>query len=140
MKRYAAAITIQAAPDTVWEILTDAAGYPRWDKTMNRIEGRLALGEIVKFHTKLSDRAFPVRVTECRKAEKLVLTGGMPLGLFRSERTHSLMAAGDGQTRFATEEVFSGPMLPIFGRTIPDLTENFQGFVVALKQAAEEAI
>lgn len=137
MKRYAAAITIQAAPETVWAILTDAARYPHWDKTMDRIEGRLAPGETVTFHTKISDRAFPVKVTEYRKAEKLVLTGGMPLGMFRSQRTHTLMAAGDGQTRFTTEEVFSGPLLPIVGKSIPDLTENFQGFVVALKQAAE---
>lgn len=140
MKRYAAAITIQAPPEVVWGILTDAAGYPRWDKTMNRIEGRLALGETVTFHTKISDQAFSVRVTEYRQAEKLVLTGGLPLGLFRSQRTHILMPAGDGQTRFTTEEFFSGPMLPIFGRSIPDLTENFQGFVVALKQAAEKGI
>ncbi len=140
MRRYAAAITIQAAPEAVWAILTDAAGYPRWDKTMNRIEGRLAPGESVKFYTKLSDQAFPVRVTEYRPAEKVVLTGGMPMGLFRSQRTHTLTAVGAGQTRFTTEEVFSGPLLPIFGRTIPDLTENFQGFVAALKQAVEEGI
>ena len=140
MKRYAAAITIQAAPEVVWKILTDAAGYPRWDKTMNRIEGRLASGDKVTFHTRLSDQAFPVRVTEFRPMEKLVLTGGMPLGLFRSERTHRLAAVGDGQTRFTTEEIFSGLLLPIFGKNIPDLTENFQGFVVALKQAAEQGI
>lgn len=138
MKRYAAAITIEAAPEVVWKILTDAAGYPRWDKTMDRIEGRLASGEMVKFYTHLSDQAFPVRVTEFRPMEKLMFTGGMPLGLFKSQRTHLLTTVGDGQTRFTTEEVFSGLLLPIFGRNIPDLTENFQTFVRALKQAAEK--
>jgi hypothetical protein len=38
---------------------------------------------------------------------------------------------------FHTEEIFSGLLLPIFGRNLPDLTENFQGFVAALKAEAE---
>jgi uncharacterized protein YndB with AHSA1/START domain len=137
MRKYSASTTIQAPPEAVWQILTDAAGYPSWDKTMERIEGRLALGQTVKFYTKLSPRAFPVRVTAFEPGRKLVLTGGMPLGLFKSERTHTLTPGPDGQTRYTTEEVFSGLLLPIFGRTIPDLTENFQGFAAALKARAE---
>ncbi len=67
----------------------------------------------------------------------MVLTGGMPLGLFKSERTHQLTPAEDGKTTFDTTEIFSGLLLPIFGKNIPDLTENFQGFVAALKKQAE---
>ena len=61
----------------------------------------------------------------------------MPLGLFKSERTHTLSENGDGSTGFRTEEVFSGPLLPVFGRSLPDLTENFRNFVAALKKKAE---
>jgi hypothetical protein len=68
----------------------------------------------------------------------MVLTGGMPLGLFKSERTHTLTPMDDGRTTFHTEEIFSGLLLPIFGRNLPDLTENFQGFAAALKQEAEK--
>jgi hypothetical protein len=67
----------------------------------------------------------------------MVLTGGMPLGLFKSERTHTLAPGQAGQTTFRTEEVFSGLLLPVFGRTIPDLTDNFRGFAAALKERAE---
>jgi hypothetical protein len=137
MRKYSASTTIQAPPETVWKILTDAAGYPSWDKTMERIEGTLAAGETVKFYTKLSPQAFPVKVTAFEPGRKLVLTGGVPLGLFKSERTHTLTIGPDGQTQFTTEEVFSGLLLPIVGRTIPDLTENFQGFAAALKARAE---
>ncbi len=138
MRRYTASALIHAAPEKVWTILTDAAGYPRWDKTMNRIEGRLALGETVKFFTRLSERAFPVQVTVFDPARRLALTGGLPLGLFKSERTHTLAPAPGGHTAFTTEEIFSGPLLPVFGRSIPDLTENFQGFVLALKAESEK--
>jgi len=137
MRHYRATTTIRAAPEVIWKILTDAAGYPRWDKTMDRIEGRLAPGETVKFYTKLSPQAFPVKVTAFEPGQRLVLTGGMPLGLFRSQRTYTLAPAAGGQTQFTTEETFSGMLLPVFGRTIPDLTENFQGFVAALKREAE---
>jgi len=137
MKKYSAAISIQASPEAIWTILTDAAGYPRWDKTMERIGGQLALGETVKFQTRLSAQAFPVKVTAFEPGRRMVLTGGLPFGLFKSERTHALTPGPAGQTTFHTEEVFSGLLLPLFGRNIPDLSENFQGFVAALKQAAE---
>lgn len=137
MKRYRASTTINASRDVIWKILTDASGYPNWDVTMDHIEGKLSLGETVKFFTKLSPNAFPVKVTAFEPGTKLVLTGGMPLGLFKSERTHTLTPADTGKTLFMTEEVFSGLLLPLFGKNIPDLTENFQGFVAALKKQAE---
>ena len=139
MRQYSASTTIHASPEVIWKILTDASGYPEWDMAMDHIEGKLAPGETVKFFTKLSPQAFPVRVTAFEPDRKLVLTGGMPLGLFKSERTHTLTPGRDGQTTFRTEEIFSGLLLPVFGRTIPDLTENFRAFAAALKARAEKS-
>lgn len=137
MKIYSATTTIHAPTETVWKILTDTKSYPAWDLSMDHIEGNLALGETVKFFTKLSAQAFPVKVTVFEPNRKLVLTGGMPFGLFKSERTHMLTANKDGSITFKTEEVFSGLLLPVFGKNIPDLTENFKNFVAALKKRAE---
>jgi uncharacterized protein YndB with AHSA1/START domain len=119
MKTYTATATINASPETIWEILIDAGGYPAWDLSMDHIEGKLALGETVKFFTKLSTQAFPVKVTTFEPNSRLVLTGGMPLGLFKSERTHTLTANPDGTATFKTEEIFSGVLLPVFGKTSP---------------------
>ena len=138
MKSYRASTTINASRDVVWKILTDASGYPNWDMTMDHIEGKLSLGETVKFYTKLSPNAFPVKVTTFEHGTKVVLTGGMPLGLFKSERMHTLTTADTGKTLFTTEEVFSGLLVPLFAKNIPDLTENFRGFVEALKKQAEK--
>jgi uncharacterized protein YndB with AHSA1/START domain len=140
MKRYRASIHIDTPPKTVWHTLTDAASYPQWDLTMNHIEGSFQLGQRVKFLTKLSNQAFPVTVTEFVPEQRMVLTGGLPLGLFKSQRTHALNATADGGTDFVTEEVFSGLLLPIFGKNIPDLTDNFRGFVAALKARAEATL
>lgn len=138
MKRFSASAKIKAPPNVVWQVLTDVSSYPAWDPSMDHIEGRLALGETVKFFTKLSSRAFPVKVTAFEPNRKLVLTGGMPLGLFKSERTHTLTPGDDGETTFKTEEIFSGLLLPIFGKNLPDLTENFRTFVAGLKMQAEQ--
>ena len=137
MRTYSASTTINASPETIWNILTNTTGYPEWDTSMERIEGKLELGEKVTFFTKLSSQSFPVKVTAFETDKKLVLTGGMPLGLFKSERTHQLTPIEDGKTVFHTEEIFSGLLLPLIGKNIPDLTENFEGFVAALKKQAE---
>lgn len=138
MKKYTASISINAPAETIWKILADASSYPNWDLSMDHIEGRLALGETVKFFTRLSAQAFPVKVTAFEPDKKMVLTGGMPLGLFKSERTHTLTANKDGTTTYKTEEIFSGLLLPVFGKNIPDLTENFRNFATALKKQAEK--
>lgn len=135
---YSATTTIHAAPDTIWQILTHAPGYPEWDPSAIRIEGDIAPGEKITAYTKLSpDRAFPVKVTEFRPGEKMVWTGGMPLGLFKGVRSFILEPEGNGATRFTVREVFSGPLLPIFGRTVPDMTQTFEEFVQGLKARAE---
>ena len=140
MKSFHAAANIAATPQQVWEILVQTEDYPDWDPGMVRVAGRLAHGEKVKFFTKFSpERAFGVTVTTFEPGQKMVLTGGLPLGLFKSERTHTLEPGAAGTTAFRTEEIFSGILLPIFGRSLPDLTASFEAFVAGLKQRAESA-
>lgn len=138
MKVYRAATTIHASPETIWAILTDAPRYPDWDPTVDRIEGTIAAGEKLKAFSKLSPgRAFPVKVSTFNPPQKMVWSGGMPLGLFKGERTFTLTPKGNGQVEFVMQEVFSGPLLPLIGKTIPDLTEPFEQFAEGLKKHAE---
>jgi uncharacterized protein YndB with AHSA1/START domain len=140
MKTFRATTTIQSTPQRIWDILVDAEGYPNWDPGMIRVEGRLALGEKVKFFTKFSpDQAFAVKITAFEPGKKMAFTGGMPLGLFKSERTHTLTSVKDGQTTFHTEEIFSGLLFPIFGKNLPDLNKSFQDFTAGLKAEAEKS-
>ena len=140
MKTYQAKISINASPKKIWAILTNGSDYPVWDPGMDRIEGRIRQGEKVKFFTKINpNQAFGVKVTTFEPGKRMILTGGMPLGLFKSERTHSLTKNSDGTTTFHTQEVFSGLLLPLFGKNIPDLTENFENFAAGLKAQAEKS-
>jgi hypothetical protein len=74
-------------------------------------------------------------------------SGGMPLGLFKGERTFTLRPGGEGETEFVlrvpsvstwllTEE-YSGPMLGLIWRSMPDLGPSFEKFARGLKQRAE---
>lgn len=137
MKEYKASATINASPETVWSILTDAPAYPKWDPYCDKIEGRIAQGEKIKAYSKLSPgRAFPVKVTEFEPGRKMTWQGGMPLGLFKGVRTFTLTPKS-GATEFTLREVFSGPMLALIGKSLPDMTKPFEEFAAGLKSRAE---
>jgi hypothetical protein len=64
-------------------------------------------------------------------------TGGMPLGLFRGVRTFRLDPQPDGATKFAMREEYTGPMLKMIWKSMPDLGPTFEKFATGLKQRAE---
>lgn len=137
MKSYRAGTDINADPATVWAILTDAARYTEWDSGVARVEGTISPGAKIKVYSEISpERAFPVTVAELSPNEMMRWRGGMPFGLFRGERTFRLQETPEG-TRFDMREVFSGPLLPLIWRTMPDLGPSFQKFTDGLKAAAE---
>jgi len=67
----------------------------------------------------------------------MVWSGGMPLGLFQGVRTYTLTKLGNGETRFDMRKEYSGPMLGMIWKSIPDLGPAFQEFAQSLKRAAE---
>jgi hypothetical protein len=139
MRFYESAATIAAAPETVWSILTDAKGYPTWDSGVERVEGTIVSGERIKVHSEVSPgRAFPVTVDRANDGAIMTWTGGMPLGLFRGVRTFTLTPNGSGGTEFRMREEYSGPLLGLVWRSMPDLQPSFDKFASGLKQRAEQ--
>ena len=138
MKHYESSATINADPATVWAILTDAAGYTDWDSGVARVDGRIGAGEGIRVFSQINPkRAFPADVVEFRPNEKMVWAGGMPLGLFKGVRTFTLTPQGTGSTRFTMREEYTGPLLPVIWRSMPDLGPSFQQFAKGLKSRAE---
>ena len=140
MFSYSATTTINASPDAIWRLLTDAPGYPRWDPGVDRIEGTIAPGNSIKAFTKRDPkRAFPAKVSDFVPGRKMTWSGGMPLGLFKGVRTFTLTPQADGSIEFTLREAYSGPLLPLFARSIPNLTKTFEDFAAGLKAFAEKA-
>jgi hypothetical protein len=138
MKEFSATTTINASTDLIWKILTDAPSYPEWDPGMDRIEGTIRLGEKLTIYTKLDpEKAFRVTVSDIASRQSMTWSSGLPLGLFKGERTFTLAQKAGGSVQVTVREVFSGPLLPIFGRSLPDLTSTFEEFLAGLKKRAE---
>ena len=138
MKTFQVSTSIRATTDALWEILTDASNYAAWNTTVDKVEGRIAPNEKVTGHARISPgRAFPVKVTAFVPGRRMVWTGGMPLGLFKGERTFTLMQRDDGQVEFRMAEVYSGLLSPLIERSIPNLQPAFDEFAAALKKRAE---
>jgi hypothetical protein len=133
-----AAADIRASAEAVWSIITDAPAYPEWDSGVERVEGTIAPGARIKVFSELNPgRAFPVRVTEFEPPTRMTWTGGMPLGLFKGVRTFTLTPGPDATTRFELRESFSGPLLPLMRRSMPDFGPSFEQYARGLKARAE---
>ena len=137
MKHYEATSTIAAGPEDVWKVLADAGSWPSWDSGVSAVDGRIAPGEKVTVSSEAAPgRAFPVKVTALEPPRRMEFTGGMPLGLFRGVRTYTLTPDGDG-TVVRMREEYTGPMLGLIWRSMPDLQPSFDQFAAGLKRRVE---
>lgn len=137
VKFFEASSVIEASPETIWSIITDGPNIANWDSGVIRIEGKIAPGEKVKLVSSANPgRAFPLKVTEFAPPRKLTFTGGMPLGLFKGVRTYTLTPDVNA-TRFNMREEYTGPLLSMIWKSMPDLNPSFQQFAIGLKKQAE---
>ena len=136
--QYNVSRTIDAPATKVWELLTDADGYARWNDAVISIEGPIRERDTIKL-VSVADpkRTFKLTVEEMKAPHRMVWADGMPLGLFTGRRTYTLSDNGDGSTDFTMVEAFSGPLAVLVTRFIPDLTDSFNTFADSLKRAAE---
>ncbi len=136
--RYAVQRMINASPERIWELLTDARSYSDWNPAVVSLDGTIAAGEKIKLVSIMSPRTFTLTVRELTPPRRMVWADGMPLGLFKGERTYTLTPKGSGETEFSMVEEFTGPLAPLITKTIPDMTESFDKFADGLKIAAEK--
>ena len=138
MRYYEATSVINASQEAVWSVLSDAAGWPSWDSGVDGVDGRIQPGESIKIRSQAAPgRAFPVKVTRFDPPAHLRFSGGMPLGLFCGTRTYEVTPGGDGKVTFRMREEYTGPLLPLIWRSMPDLGPSFQQFATGLKQRVE---
>lgn len=135
---YEVSRTIKAPPERVWALLTQPAAYATWNPAVLSLEGTMAVGERLRLVSIVNPkRAFTPRVAAMTAPNHMVWADGMPLGLFRGERTYTLEPVDGNATRFHMSEAFTGPLAGLISRTIPDMNESFALFADGLKLAAE---
>ena len=138
MRSFEAAIRIDADPGSVWALLVDVGGWRDWDSGVDRVDGRVALGEkLTLYATMIRSRPFEVVVTEIRPREAMRWRAAWPLGAAVIERTYSLDAQEDGGTVLTIREDHTGPLATLLARSTPDLNPSFRHFCQGLKARAE---
>jgi hypothetical protein len=139
VRSFEAVTRIDASPADVWALLADVGGWRDWDSGVDRVAGRVALGErLTVYATMIRSRPFTVTVTDLRPGEAMRWRGGLPFGLAVIERTYSLNPQEDGGTVLTVREDHSGPLAALLGRTTPDLNPSFRQFCAGIKARAEE--
>jgi hypothetical protein len=135
---YSAGINIKAKPDRVWMLMTNAADFPRWNSTVKSMEGKIAIGEVVRLVATIAPtRSFNLKIIEFIPEKKMVWTDEKTNPMFKGVRTYTLSPKADGSTDFRMSEVYTGLMLPMIAGSLPDFGPAFEQYVADLKREAE---
>lgn len=138
MRSFQVTTTIACAPEAIWSVLMDTTSYPEWAVGTHRLEGEFRQGGVLKLFTvSKPHKAMSLTVRQLVAPITFTLSGGLPLGLFKGTRTFTLTPQPDGTTEFHMREVFTGPLGPLLGRMLPDLTPSFEAYAAGLKNRCE---
>jgi hypothetical protein len=136
MPTFEATAAVAAPPSSVWNTLLDTARWPSWDPGLASVTGQLAPDGRLEIRVRATSRPFRLKVASWQPQQEIVLTGGMPLGLFTGTRAYRLTPDGAG-TSVTVRETYSGPLAGLIGRSVPDLQPSFDAFVAGLRADAE---
>lgn len=139
MKTSSASIDIDAPAAKIWAIVTDAPSHPSFDPNCIRIQGgKAAEGVWLRIYDTLGpERGYLMRVASFSPPRIMIWVGGSRFALLRRMRTFAIEERTRTACHFTLKEEFSGPMLRLARRSIPDMTEAFEGFCRGLKELAE---
>ena len=135
-------VTIDAAPDIVWAVLTDLDAYAEWNPFVVEAAGRVAVGE------RLANRlqppggkamTFKPTVTEADPERTFEWLGrlGIP-GIFDGRHRFEMHPTADGGTRLDHSEQFTGLLVRPMRKSLDTTTKaGFEAMNSALKARAE---
>lgn len=118
MKEIKAEIEISSTPDKVWEVLMDLPGWAEWNPIVNKIEGKLEVGEKLNIvmcgsNGKDSKRyAANITVIDENKCFRFIAVM-MGKFMFSADRIIELEKTANG-TLFIQREIYSGIMVSLF--------------------------
>jgi len=126
------AADINASPEVIWALLTNAADYPKWNSTVTSIEGLIQAGGTIKLKSTLdAKRTFTLKIKDFQPSTRLAWGDAM------GTRVYSLTESEPGVAHFSMVEKIGGPIFPLFSRMVPSFDASFEQFAADLKRAAE---
>jgi hypothetical protein len=139
MTEVSVAIDVPAAPDIVWQVLTDVEAYPQWN-TLLSVDGDLVVG--ARPAVRLSIPGLPtVPISPEISAVDPERALRWRSRLFGVEADHAFLLEplDDGGTRFVQTEEFSGAIAePVVTRLERRIRRGFEQMNVGLRRRAIE--
>ena len=128
----AVSINIHADPAIIWQLLTTASDFPRWNSTIISLNGDIRQGETIVLKSTLDEkRDFKLKVKEFVPEKRLVW------GDNKGSRIYTLSQNDANEVTFAMTEKIGGLFFPLYAKYIPPFDESFEQFAHDLKQEAE---
>jgi len=125
---------LDATPQQVWAKIADIDQLLQWDSQLLELKGDLSEGGRIALRSKMAPKqTFKLKVSDVRPNQGMTWSSGMK-PLFSGVRTYQLEAIPGG-TRLQLKEVFSGWMLPLMQRQLPDCETIFGTYVKDLREA-----
>src|SRR5918996_6194888 len=120
MKELRTEIEIGAAPERVWQVLTDFDAYPGWNPFIRSIEGETVVGSRLKVRIEppgARGMTFKPTVRAVEPARELRWLGRLFVpGLFDGEHRLTVEPVDGGRSRFLQSERFDGLLVGLFGK------------------------
>jgi hypothetical protein len=129
-------VDIAASAEIVWSLLVDAAGFPRWNSTVTRIEGQIVDGARLRIHVPGTPRTFTPKVSVLVPHRHMAWSDGLA-AIFKGVRTFRVQARGDTSTNFLMEERFSGVAFALTRKMLPDFRPIFESYANDLQREAQ---
>lgn len=132
-------IHIKARPERIWAVLTNSQNFPKWNSTVQSVEGTIALGQTIRLKTTANpERTFKLKISVFQPNAQLVWQDGAA-PMFKGVRSYTLTPKSDGSTDFTMVEVFAGLMLPMIAGSLPDFRPTFEQYAADLKAESERS-
>lgn len=134
-------VEINAAAETVWEVITDVATYPEWNPFVLACQTSLKPGEAINMKVKLGNG-----IQKANEIIDEVHTGRgfsyrmkpPPLGALRSYRTHDIEPRDIRTCVYRSHFELNGWLSPVVAMIMRSkLQAGFDGMAAAIKKRAE---
>ncbi|MFK7971677.1 MAG: SRPBCC family protein [Bacteroidia bacterium] len=140
MKKITTAITLNASPEQVWEVLMNFEAYPSWNPFITSIQGEAKLGNQLVNTINIEgqkQQVFKPEIIALKPGKHFAWRGKLFVkGLFDGEHHFHLQPNSDGNTEFIHEEMFSGMLAGPLMSMIGEKTRN--GFEAMNHALAEQ--
>lgn len=134
-------VAIDATPEVVWQVLTDLASYPAWNRYASQARGELRVGADIEIvvHLGRSTQRVNNRVLEITPPRRLCwVSRSWYSVLVYGVRCRTITPQADGKTLFREEETMRGPLRGVVvGILKHQLLEGLRAECESVKAEAE---